>query len=173
MPDWISTDMNALMQVLVSTFLSFSMLVIFVRISGLRSFAKMTAIDFASTIAIGSVLASTILSSNPSIVKGGAAIALILIFQTLFSNLIVRSDRFENMVTNKPIFLMEGENIIFENLAQTNMTQEQLMAKLREANVLKLSQVKYVVLETTGDISVLHSDDNTQVDEIILQGVGV
>jgi len=46
------------------------------------------------------------------------------------------------------------------------------MGKLREANVLRLSQVRAVVFETTGDISVLHTTDNTELDKIIMEDVG-
>ena len=45
------------------------------------------------------------------------------------------------------------------------------MAKLREANVFELSEVKAVVLETTGDISVLHSDSKKKIEDCLLEGV--
>ncbi|MDO6471263.1 YetF domain-containing protein [Maribacter sp. 1_MG-2023] len=45
------------------------------------------------------------------------------------------------------------------------------MAKLREANVLQLSQVKAVIFETTGDISVLHSDKPIDIDAVIVEDV--
>lgn len=45
-------------------------------------------------------------------------------------------------------------------------------AKLREANVLSLDQVRCVVLETTGDISVMHGDpDGPPISGELLQGV--
>ena len=49
------------------------------------------------------------------------------------------------------------------------MTRSDVLAKLREANVLAMTDVRAVVLETTGDISVLHGD--AQVDDILLAGV--
>ena len=39
------------------------------------------------------------------------------------------------------------------------MTYDDLRAKLREANVTQLMHVIAVVMEATGDISVLHNDD--------------
>lgn len=45
------------------------------------------------------------------------------------------------------------------------VTESDLRAKLREANVLELSQVQAVVFETTGDIAVLHSDKASQTVE--------
>ena len=46
--------------------------------------------------------------------------------------------------------------------------QGDLIAKLRESNVLDFAEVRAAVLETTGDISVLHGD---ACDEALLRGV--
>jgi uncharacterized membrane protein YcaP (DUF421 family) len=52
------------------------------------------------------------------------------------------------------------------------MTRSELRAKLREANVLEWSQIRAVVLETTGDVSVLHGDEGgTPLDPSLLEGV--
>ena len=47
-----------------------------------------------------------------------------------------------------------------------------LVAKLRESNVTHPRQVMAVVLETTGDVSVLHSDEaGAQLDTRLLENV--
>ena len=171
MQDWFQIDFQTIKTVLFSTVLIFTILLLLVRISGLRSFAKMTSIDFASTIAIGSLIASTVMSDSPSVLKGGMAIALVLLFQTLFAKLCLKFDAFEKIASNQPIFLMIGSEILYDNLHKSNLGEDDLMAKLREANVIQLSEVKAVVLETTGDVSVLHGEKNRKVDEIILKGV--
>ncbi|MDF1751231.1 MAG: DUF421 domain-containing protein [Verrucomicrobiales bacterium] len=171
MLDWIISDFSDVVLVGLSTLGVFSILVLFVRISGLRSFAKMSIIDFASTIAIGSVLASTIVNKNPSILLGGLAVGFILLYQSVFAKLINRFSFFDGLVTNQPVVLMEGEQINRKVLKDVNMSEADLMAKLREANVIRLSQVKYAVLETTGDVSVLHSENDGTVDDVILKGV--
>lgn len=43
------------------------------------------------------------------------------------------------------------------------MTVSDLHGKLREANVFNLDQVKCVIAETTGDVSVLHSDTDCNI----------
>ncbi|HDZ14187.1 hypothetical protein LCGC14_0666010 [marine sediment metagenome] len=171
MKEWLMSDLDVLLKVFISVILVFSLLVIWVRISGLRSFAKMSSIDFASTIAIGSVLASTILNESPSVLKGGLAIGFILLFQTIFSKLTLKYGWFDTLVSNRPLLLMKGENILYDNLHATNMSEEDLMAKLREANVIELSEVKAVILETTGDVSVLHSGTDKKLDELLLKNI--
>ena len=61
---------------------------------------------------------------------------------------------------NTPILLMKDGKVIHENLKKALVSKADLMCKQREANVLRLSQVRAVVFETTGDISVLHSWEN-------------
>jgi len=43
-------------------------------------------------------------------------------------------------------------------LRAVRMTEDDLYAKLREANVTRWDQVRAVVMESTGDVSVLHAD---------------
>ena len=61
---------------------------------------------------------------------------------------------------------MDGPNILYENLKKTKMTENDLLSKLRESNVLNFNQVKAVVFEPSGDISVLHGDVDLE-DRII------
>ena len=43
-------------------------------------------------------------------------------------------------------------------MRRAHVTRDDVRAKLREANVLDYSQIRAVVFETTGDVSVLHTD---------------
>ena len=66
---------------------------------------------------------------------------------------------------------MRHGKILQENLDSSNVSKEDLMAKLREANALKMSNVKAVIFETTGDIAVLHGDGEDDIDDELLFGV--
>ncbi len=67
---------------------------------------------------------------------------------------------------------MNGDKVMEENMQQAKVTHDDLHAKLREANVTQLSQVKAVVMEATGDISVLHHQDSEhELDSELLKEV--
>ena len=171
MEDWLTAPLDTLWKTAATAVLIMAVLLIAIRIYGLRSFAKMSSVDFASTIAIGSVLASVTMSTETSLLKGAVAIIVILGFQQLFSLAKRKSDAIESVAENSPKFLMRGSEIITSNMEASGVTHADLMAKLREANVTQFSQVKAVVFETTGDISVLHGTDDTPIEEEILEGV--
>tara|TARA_Y100000814_G_scaffold57304_1_gene35524 strand:+ start:2262 stop:2783 length:522 start_codon:yes stop_codon:yes gene_type:complete len=131
--------------------------VVLVRINGLRSFSKMTNFDFVMTVAVGSLLASASQTNNwEAFLQAMIAMATLFLVQSVTARMRRQSDTIEAVMQNTPVILMRNGQIIESALAETRVARSDLMAKLREANVLDIQQVKAVVLETTGDISVLH-----------------
>ena len=59
---------------------------------------------------------------------------------------------------------MDGDTILYDNLKKAKIKKNDLLSKLREANVLNTRQIRAVVLETTGDISVLHGEGKLEDD---------
>ena len=171
MEDWLTAPLDVLLKTAATVLGIFTLIVVYVRIAGLRTFAKMSSFDFATTIAIGSILAATVMGTDTSLLKAAVALATILIFQQLYTGLKLKSDAFEEVAENNPILLMDGSEILYHNLKRTNVSKSDLIAKLREANVIRMSQVMAVVLETTGDISVLHQEGTEEMDTLLLEDV--
>ena len=155
----------------LSVFGIFFIVIIITRVFGLRTFAKMSSFDFASTIAIGSVLASIILNNNYSLMKGGVVLFTIIGFKALFSFLVRKVDIFNRIFTNKPQLIMWDGRIIHRALKKCNIGEDNLLAKLREANVHDLRNVKAVIFESTGDVSVIHNNENKEVSPQLLEDV--
>ena len=140
-----------------------------VRIVGLRSFSKMTNFDFVMTVAMGSLLAGASQSSAwTGLLQTLTAMASLFAVQYLVAFLRQRSTTLDELVQNRPVILMKNGVILHDALKETRVRKEDLIAKLREANALDLSRVQAVILETTGDISVLHG---AACDEMLTQGV--
>lgn len=171
MENWLFASLPVILKALASVIIIMLVVLLIVRVAGLRTFAKMSSIDFASTVAIGSIMANAITSSDLSLTKSGLAIATIVGVQQLFAYVKRRSTFFEAVTENQPLLLMDGPDILEGNLDKSGVTHSDLMAKLREANVIEMSEVKAVILETTGDISVLHSSGEESVATELLEGV--
>jgi len=154
--DWMGASIEELVGTVASGLVIYALVILYTRITGLRSFSKMSAPDFAMTVAVGSIMAATATTPSPSLLVGGVALATLFVGQYVVAALRRRSHRFSSAVDNQPRLLMDGSRILHENLDRSNLTLDDLYAKLREANVLALDQVLAVVFETTGDVTVLH-----------------
>ena len=156
---WINTSFSSVLMALVSTAGIYFSLILFTRMAGVRSFSKLSSFDFAITVAIGSLIASTILADSPSLLLAISALLALFVIQVIVAKLRRSSAFVRTLVNNKAILLMKGEHMLEENMKKAKVSRSDLLAKLREANVLNFSQIQAVVMESTGDISVLHHED--------------
>ena len=158
-----NATLDLILRSLLLTVLAMCWVVVLVRVNGLRSFSKMTNFDFVMTVALGSLLAGASQSTNwTAFIQSGLAMAALFAVQYSAARLRRSSDKFEAMMQNTPVILMRDGEILDDALQHTRVARSDLIAKLREANVLDFSQVRAVILETTGDISVLHGSDCSQ-----------
>jgi len=171
LPNWIIENITIIWHAIVTAVTLLILMIVIVRINGLRSFAKMSSIDFVSTITIGSVISATIMSDSVSLVKGGLITATVLLVQSFVSRMKVLSDSFSDIAENDAMFLMKDGVFLEDNLISTNVTKSDIVAKLREANAIHLDKVHAVVIETTGDISVLHGDQKPDPESLYYEDV--
>lgn len=171
MEKWFEFDWKSQLAIVITAVGIYLAVILFTRLAGKRSFSKMSSFDFAMTVAVGSLIATTVLSSSVSLWDGITGLAAIYLLQISVA-LLRRFRVVKRVVDNYPLLLMEGEHIIEKNLKKARVSEDDLRSKLREANVLKLNQVRAVIFETTGDISVLHTSDmNEQPDSWLLKDV--
>ena len=143
--------------------------VLLVRIVGLRSFSKMTSFDFVTTIATGSLIAQAGTRTDwTSFLQALAAIAGVFLIQYALAAARERSDKIQGLLTNQPVLLMEDGEFLEDAMAASRVSRSSIREKLRAANVSDLSKVRAVVLETTGNISVLHGG---RLDPSIIEDV--
>ncbi len=160
--------LDVVLRGLVLTALTMIWVVVLVRINGLRSFSKMTNFDFVMTVAVGSLLAGASQSTSwRPFLQTLVAMAALFLVQYSAARMRMASTTIARILQNQPVILMRNGVIIEKALVATRVSEEDLLAKLREANVLALSDVRAVILETTGDISVLHGE---HLSERLLQG---
>ena len=144
-------------------------IVVLIRINGLRSLSKMTNFDFVMTIALGSLVAGAAQASDwQGFAQAMMAMVGLFVVQYTAARLRESSNTVEGVMQNDPVFLMRDGEFFEDALTSTRVAKSDLIAKLREANVLDLSEVRAVVLETTGDVSVLHGE---RLQETLIAGV--
>ena len=165
----LGTTSTDLIAVVISAIAVYVAVIAATRIVGLRSFSKLSAFDFAMTVAIGSIVAS-VGTSSVALVDGLIAVAVLFAAQFSVAWLRRRTN-LVGVVDNRPLLLMHGETVLEDHLDRARITLDDLRGRLRQANVRDLATVQAVVLETTGDISVLAGDPGTGLDPALLEGV--
>lgn len=129
-------------------------LVALLRISGKRTLAKLNAFDFVVTVALGSTLATVLLSSSVALVEGVTALALLVGLQYLVAWASVRSRRVERLVKSEPV-LVYRHGFLLEAMRRERVTADELTQAARAQGHSDLSTVSAIVLENDGNLSTL------------------
>jgi uncharacterized membrane protein YcaP (DUF421 family) len=153
---WLVSSWSTVGWIVVSGVLVVAATIAIVRLIGLRSLAKMSAFDFAVTVAIGSIIAQTVTTPTP-VSDGVAAVFTLLAVQWIIAQLRRRSVGIR-VVDNRPILLVRDGTFIDDALDSARITRSDIYGHLRKSNVHSMRDVLAVVLETTGDLSVVSGE---------------
>lgn len=171
MEKWFAFNLESMLAIVLTAVGIYIAIILYTRIAGKRSFSKMSSFDFAMTVALGSMIATTVLSKSVSLWEGIIGLGAIYLLQ-LSVAILRRYKLVRNAVDNAPLMLMDGKEVLYHNLKKARVTEDDLRSKLREANVLRIKEVRAVVFEATGDISVLHTGDmDEEIEEWLIKGV--
>lgn len=151
-----------LARVIVVGVMAYISLIFFLRISGKRTLSKMNAFDFVVTVALGSTLATILLSKDVSFSEGAVALALLIGLQYVIACFAVRSDTFNSIIKSEPTLIYYGGNFLEKNLKQERVTRSEVVAAMREQGFQSFDRVQAVILETTGSLSVVKKENTQQ-----------
>lgn len=160
---------DSALRTLVSGILIYIVVVIAVRLNGLRTFAKMSGYDFAATVAVGSLIASVTLTNDVSVTDGLIALIGIVGSQRVLTELRMRTT-VEHAVDNPPVLVVANGEVLEDHLNRSGMSRQDLWATLRAAGVSSVADATAVVFEPTGERSVL-TGPVSEFDPIMFQGV--
>ncbi len=141
--------------------LAYLTLLLMLRVSGKRTLSKLNAFDFIVTVALGSVLASTLLSKDVALTESVAALAVLIVGQFVITYLSVRSKRFQSFVKGEPTLLYYKQRFLEAQMRRARVTKEEVRAAVRASGQGSLERVGAVVLETDGSLSVVGSSESS------------
>lgn len=145
---------SGLIRVLVAGTCAYVALVLLLRASGKRTLAKLNAFDFVVTVALGSTLATVVLSSSVALAEGVTALALLVALQYVVAWASVRSRRIERLVKSEPTLLYR-HGFLDEAMRRERVTRDEVEQSARGHGHADLEVVAAVVLETDGTLSIL------------------
>lgn len=135
--------------------LAYAALIALVRIAGKRTLATMNAFDFVVTVALGSTLATIVLSEDVALAEGVAAFALLVGLQLVITWLSVRTKVVPALVKSTPTLLVLRGQQLDEAVRAQRVSEEEILQAVRQQGFASVADVHAVVLETDGKFSVI------------------
>lgn len=148
-----------ILRILIVGGLAYVSLVTLLRVSGKRTLSKMNAFDLVVTVALGSTLATVLLSKGVALAEGVVALALLIGLQFVVTWTSVRARWVRQWVTGEPHMLLYQGEFLPAALRRGRVTEDEVRAAIRSAGLVSLAGVEAVVLETDGSFSVIHQSN--------------
>lgn len=149
------TDAEGIGRTLVVGACAYVLLILLLRTTGKRTLSKMNAFDLVVTVALGSTLATILLSRDVPLAEGVTAFALLAGAQFLVTWSSVRSKRVRRWVKAEPRALLRDGVLIAEALRAERVTADEVEAAIRGAGHDDIASIALVMLETDGSMSVV------------------
>lgn len=123
----------------------------------------MNAFDLVVTVALGSTLATVLLSKDVALAEGVLAFVVLIGMQYLLAWGSSRSGdlaaRFRGLIKNEPALLVHRGRFLENALRRERIAQVEVLAALRSEGIADIQEVAAVVLETDGTFSVVRNID--------------
>lgn len=146
-------DWSGVVRTLVVGSLAYVSLVLFLRISGKRTLAKLNAFDLVVTVALGSTLSAIILQESIALAQGATALALLIFLQFTVTFWSTRSKVFAQAIRSEPTLLARAGRFCGDAMNKERVTEDEALSAIRSAGGRDVADVAFLVLESDGTIS--------------------
>ncbi len=157
--DWLFKGWGPVVRVVVMGVLAYAGLLLILRTSGKRTLSKMNAFDLIVTVALGSMLATILMSRQTGLADGLTGLAVLVGLQFMVAWLSTRWPWFKNLIKSEPTLLYFQGQYLEQAMRGQRVVKEEVLTAIRQSGTARLDEVQAVVLETDGSFTVVKSPD--------------
>jgi len=141
--------------VLIRTMILFVAIALAVRLMGRRTVGELQTSELVTTLLISDLAAIPMQEIGVPLLNGIIPIAVLVVMEITVSCLSVRFGRFNRMLNGRPMVVVSDGKPDRDVLRRLRMTNEDLFESLRKKDVFDIEDVRYAIVETDGQMSVL------------------
>lgn len=171
MSDWLVGQSDELVGVVGKALLMYGTALVGLRITNRRTLSQWTAMDVAAAVAIGAIVGRTAIASGQSYLVGAVALLTLLAAHAV----VARGRRIPWIArtVDHPVRVLVHHGVLRrDQLRRCALTDDDVLAKLREEGVRDLGELRYVLYETKGDLTIVREEGAGAPDgELVRSGL--
>lgn len=137
------------------TAILYLLLIVGLRFTGKRQIGELEPIELVLTMLLSDLASVPMQDFGIPLVNGVIPIVTLLAMSMLLSCVSLRNVRFRTLICGKPAIIIRNGRLQQDAMRHNRLTLDELFEELRTQGVTDISDVKYAVLETGGQLSVL------------------
>lgn len=141
--------------VLIRTVVLYLLIVAGIRLLGKHQIGQLEPSELVLTLIIADLASVPMQDNGIPLLSGLIPIAVLLSLSTILSVLCTRSIRFRALLCGRPSVVIENGVVVEHELQRNRLTLDELMEELRIQGYADFQSIKFALLETNGQLSVL------------------
>ncbi|MBO5870707.1 MAG: DUF421 domain-containing protein [Clostridia bacterium] len=135
------------------------LLTLMMKLMGKRQIGEMQLSELVTTVLLSELAVLPVTDSDIPLFHGVLPLILLSSIEVLVSFLSRKSQKFRVLLNGNPIVLFEQDKFIEQNLTKARFSTEDVEAQVRINGFETMKEVKTVILERTGKMSVIPKGD--------------
>ena len=144
---------------LIRTVILYLILIVGLRLTGKRQIGELEPIELVLTMLLSDLASVPMQNFGIPLLNGLVPIVTLLSLSMLLSWCSLHSVRFRSLVCGEPAVIIRDGKLEQAAMRRNRLTLDELLEALRAQGVTSLGDVKYAILETSGQLSVLLRTD--------------
>lgn len=149
--------------ILIRTLILYFIVVFSMRMMGKRQIGELQPFELVITIMISDLASLPMQDTRIPIINGIIPIITMLILQITLSILQLKNEKARKFICGKPSILIQNGEINVDHLKYERFNINDLLEELRLQGYYNLDDIKYAILETSGQLSIIPKSELSQV----------
>lgn len=145
----------SLFVVLIRTMVLYLFIIIGLRLLGKRQLGELEPAELTLALIIADLASVPMQDNGIPLLTGLVPIIVLLCMATILSVLTTKSIRFRHLICGRPSVVVSDGQVVERELRRNRLTVDELLEELRIQGYADLRVVKFAILETNGQLSVL------------------
>src|SRR5262245_25675484 len=156
-----------LLIVFIHTVVIYAFLIVCLSLLSRRQIAQLTAIELLIILVLGSAVETAMVAGNTSLAAGLVSAGTLLLANRLLTLLLARWRWLRRLIVGGPLILVRDGRLVPRNLRRAGLTEDDVLAGIRERGYASLDEVRFGVLEIDGSIAVVPVEAPTHRGRVV------
>jgi uncharacterized membrane protein YcaP (DUF421 family) len=144
------------MDTAIKTALVYFILLVLMRLAGRRTLAEVSTFDFILLLIIGGTTQRSLLGQDYSVTNALIVVVTLVLIDVVLSLVERDNPTFAKIVNGSPLIVVEDGRLLQNRMRWSRITESEILAAARRKHgIERLDDIKFAILEATGDISII------------------
>jgi len=143
------------MDTVLKTIVVYFALLLILRLSGRRALGQLSTFDLVVFLIIGGATQRALLGQDYSVVNALLVVVTLIVLDVGMSLIERDWPSFAKFVNGSPLIVVERGQLLRDRMRRARLTEEEVLSVARHHGIERLGDIKYAILEASGDISII------------------